>query len=95
MIKRLLFVLIIICCTSFLSAQCPHGHSHDNLHDDHGHSHGGEKASFKYSRKANEEIKASDHSHDSHGHSHEPHHHQEKLTAPASGKFFTSDIILI
>lgn len=74
--KRLLVLLIVICCINLIIAHehshdgnhhHSHGGNHHHSHDDHGHSHD-ENPSFKYSRKANEEVKPKV---NHHGHSHD------------------------
>lgn len=89
-IKRLLILLTVICCTSFVAAhQHSHGNHHGHAHDHHGHSHD-EPASFKYSKQANEAIKKveenhghehdhNDHHHHHHDDDHHHHHHEEEL----------------
>jgi zinc transporter 7 len=79
--KSLIFlVLFVILGTSLITAhQNHHGHQH--------HHHEQEQPpSFKYSRQANEEIKAQHnphashgHTHENHGHAHDSYHHEEVL----------------
>jgi hypothetical protein len=67
--KSLIFlVLFVILASSLIKAQHHHGHQH--THHDHE-----EPPSFKYSKQANDAIKAKHNSHGSHGHTHEGHGH--------------------
>ncbi|KAL7034382.1 hypothetical protein ACKWTF_007939 [Chironomus riparius] len=87
--KSLIFlVLTVILGTSLITAHQNH-HGHQHHHHEHDHE---QQPSFKYSRQANEEIKAqhnhhashghthenNGHTHDSHGHAHDNHHHKEE-----------------
>ncbi|KAG5681394.1 hypothetical protein PVAND_010835 [Polypedilum vanderplanki] len=71
---NLTFLFILLCTVNLIRA---HGHSHDDDHHHHHHHHSHEEPSFKYSKAANEKIKAEKHHHH---HNHDDHHsHSERL----------------
>ena len=81
--KSLIFlVLFVILGTSLITAHQNH-HGHQHHHHEHEHE---QPPSFKYSRQANEEIKAQHnhqashgHTHENHGHAHDSHFHEEEV----------------
>jgi hypothetical protein len=91
MLRKSLYLALLIaflCSSSIKAHEHSHGGGHHHSHGGgHHHSHGhNEPPSFKYSKQANEEVKAKHQNHEAHSHSHGHHHEEQKQTKPQNGK---------